>query len=230
MIIVVLLKHLGLKEAEVNYTNEDRQQKTVRIAIIGLIVLFIGIIAFTINHFVYIAMYPVEVRILIAPKDAKLTINNKQYNTSGTARFKEGDYTIKVEKSEFISLEKTVTFKKGEDNRIYEYLEREDGNKTWFESDRENQTRFESVSEFKAREIQNNYAEDKIFLITPKDNYVDGYKISAAKDEEGKITINIYLYACGKTPQLDQFKNNAIKYLTDNNINLEDYKVNYSNC
>jgi hypothetical protein len=212
-----------------NINIENRQKNIILLSIIGVIILFISIIAITINHFIYIAQFPIEVKILVAPKDAKLTVDNKNYETSGVARFKEGEHTLKIEKTGFTTIEKTITFKKGADNRIYESLENQNGDNSWFKSDRTNQTRFESISEYKAKKVQENYAEDRIFLITPYKNYVDGYNIYAEKNQK-KTVIKIYLYACGETPQLNQFKNNAINYLTSNGINLSDYTVEYSNC
>lgn len=212
------------------YTNEDKQKRTIKYAIIGLVVLFIGIIAYTINHFIYIALYPAEVIILVAPKDAKLTIDNKEYPTSTTARFKEGEYNVKIEKQGFNSIETTLSVKNGEKNYLYEYIEQENGDKSWFENDRENQIRFEKISEYKARETQKKYGEDKIFLVTPYDNYVDGYKITATKkDNSEKTTLNIHLYTCNEEKK-KKYIENALNYLKSKDINPDDYKIEYSNC
>ena len=227
---VVHSRHLDIKEVAVNYTNEETQKKMVKFSIIGLIILFIGIIAYTINHFVYIALYPAEVKILVAPKDANLTIDGKQYPTSTTARFKEGEYNVKIEKDDFNSIETTLSVKNGEKNYLYEFLEQKDGDKSWFENDRENQIRFETISEFKARETQKKYSEDKIFIVTPYDNYVDGYKITASKKEDSeKISLKIHLYTCNEEKK-KKYIENALNYLKSKDINIDNYEVEYSNC
>lgn len=227
---VVHLKHSDTKEETVNYISDKKQKNLIKFSIIGFIVLLIGIIAITINHFVYILIYPIEVKILVAPYDAILTINEKEYKTETTTRLKEGEYKIKITRADFKTFEETRVAKKGEEFNIYEYLERTDGTTDWQKDGGINQSRFETIFGLKSKQIQKEYAKNPIWNITPYHNYKGGLEITAESGKEGeKIKIHVYFYSCIES-EYEGLKNKANNYLTSNGINLDDYIIDYKWC
>lgn len=68
---------------------------------------------------------------------------------------------------------------------------------------------------------------DPALLATPYSDY--GYDITAEEQSDGKVVINIYLYAC-QVDEEEVYRDYALDYLKSQNVDLEDYTINYSSC
>ena len=116
------------------------------------------------------------------------------------------------------------------DATLYKYLNEEDENGTFYQNNEEENQRTQQIYDKKADLFHEEYTgTDNIWNITPYDNYNQGYRILAEKDDNKKILVNIYLYTCSDS-KIEDLKIKALNYLKENNINPENYVIEYSSC
>lgn len=209
--------------------NDNQRKKLIKGFVITLIIIFIAIIIYSISYLVHRALNPAAIEILVAPHDASLTIDGKKYNTNTTIYTKEGEYSYRIERDGFIELTGSITAKNNETVYLYEYLNPEDNNSKYYEENEEDKSRKATIEQKHASLFQDNYSgSDRIWTITPYDNYKQGIKITAKKGED-KTTINVYLYTCLEN-EVEQFTNKANNYLKEKGIILENYNIDYKWC
>ena len=212
--------------------SEGKRKKFFKFSLIGAIAIFIGIIIFAIVNFIINIDKTAEIKILVAPSDSIVTIDGKKYSTDTTIRVIPGTYDVKIEKSGFISYHNSITASSGETTYLYEYLNEEGSNGTYYSSNEREAGIAQRISDFRADKYHEEYTgSDPIWGVTPYYSYSEGIKISASKasDDSNEVEIEVYLYTCVDS-EVSTLKQKAIDYLNNNGINLEKYEVKYSNC
>lgn len=209
--------------------SNEKQQKIFKASIVGMIIIFILIIVFTVvNYFANIDKTS-EIKILVAPSTSIVTIGGETYSTDTTIRVKPGTYDVKIEKTGFVSYHSALTAKANETTYLYEYLNEEGDSRTFYRENEKEAGIAQRISDFKADRFQENYTgTDPIWGITPYYSYKEGIKITAEKNGD-KTKISVYLYTCVED-EISKLRQKAVNYLEENNINLSDYEVMYSNC
>ena len=218
------------KENLFRFDSNTKQKKFVKYSLIFLIAVFIGIFIYSTASLIINADKTATIEVLVAPSDSTLTIDGRNFPTKTTIRIKPGTYSVKIEKDGFISYNNSIT---AEDKRtvyLYEYLNEEDENGTFYQNNEEENQRTQQIYNKKADLFHEEYTgTDNIWNITPYDNYNQGYRIFAEKDDNKKILVNIYLYTCSDS-KIEDLKTKALNYLKENNINPENYVIEYSSC
>ena len=78
---------------------------------------------------------------------------------------------------------------------------------------------------------------DPVFKVTPIKNYDQGFAIYPSEDptdpdhpdDTPSVSLEIYLYTCRQS-ELPSLKQNALRWLRDQNLDPDDYTITYSNC
>jgi hypothetical protein len=212
------------------FDSNTKQRKIIKGTIIFLVTLFIGIIIYSVTDLIINADKTANIEILVAPSDAKVEIDGKSYSTKANIRIKPGTYAVKIEKDGFISFNGSITANADETSYLYEFLNEQDENGTYYKDNENEAGRAQQVSDKKADIFHETYnGTDNIWNVTPYDNYQGGYKIYAEKDESGNPIIKVYLYTCSND-RLAKLKDKALEYLEEQKIDLKKYKIEYSNC
>lgn len=217
---------------ERSFFRADSNEKQKKIFKASILVITIAILAtiifFTINHFLNLDK-TAEIQILVAPSDAIVTIDGKIYKTNETIKIIPGTYDVKIDKTGFISYHNSLEAKANEITYLYEYLNEENENGTFYKDNEKESNIAQKISDFKADKFHENYTgTDPIWGITPYYSYKEGIKITAEKVNE-KVKINVYLYTCLET-EISKLRQKALDYLEENNLDLKNYEITYSNC
>jgi len=209
--------------------SNEKQKKFFKVSIIILILIFFGIIIFSIINFFLNIDKTSEIKILVAPSDAIVKINGEIYPTNTTIKVVPGTYDVKIDKTGFISYHNSITANANETAYLYEYLNEEDENGTFYKDNEKEAGIAQRISDFRADKFHEDYTgTDPIWGVTPYSSYQEGIKISAEKSGS-KVKLNVYLYTC-LDDEVQKLKQKALNYLEENNINLKNYDISYSNC
>ena len=221
-----------MKENLFRFDSNKKQKKWVKLTAVFLVAAFIGIIIYSITTLIINRDKTATIDILVAPSDAVLTIDGKVYPTDATLKIEPGTYAVKIEKSGFIAFNGTIKATADETAYLYEFLNEEDENGTFYKDHEQDNLRTQQISDKKADIFHENYTgTDQIWNVTPYDDYPSGYKIYAEKSDNTTI-INIYLYTCS-TDRLEKLKEKAHAYLEENKVdytNITKYSVKYTSC
>lgn len=218
------------KESLFRFESNNKQKKIVKGTLVFIVAFFIGIAVYSITSLIINADKTATIKVLVAPKDASLTIDGRNFPTETTIKIKPGTYAVKIEKDGFIAYNSSIKAIGNETAYIYEYLNEEDENGTYYKDHQEDLSRTQHISDKKADIFHETYVgTDNIWNVTPYDDYNSGYKIFAEKSEEGTVTINIYLYTCDNS-RVEKLKTKALEYLDEKKIDTNKYTLKYSNC
>ena len=212
------------------FDSNEKQKKYFKISLVFFIALLLGVLIYSTVNMIVNADKTATIEVLIAPSDAKVEIDGRIFNTKETIRIRPGTYAVKIEKNGFISFNGSIKANADETSYLYEFLNETDENGTYYKDHEKDSLRAQEISDKKTDLFHEKYnGTDQIWNVTPYDDYASGYKIYAEKDTAGKITINIYLYTCSED-RLEKLKNNALDYLEEKKINLNNYAIKYSSC
>ena len=202
----------------------------LKIALISLFLILFGIIIYSITMLYINRDKTATVDILVAPTDAEVWINGELYPTKKTFKIEPGTYSVKIKKDGFIEYNNQITASSEETAYIYEYLNEENQDGTFYKDNPDEAGRAQEISDKIADIFHKDYnGTDKIWNITPYDNYPGGYKIYAEKENDDNIVVTVYLYTCDNS-RTKKLKEKAIGYLKENNIELEKYTIKYKSC
>ena len=80
---------------------------------------------------------------------------------------------------------------------------------------------------------------DPVFKVTPIKNYDQGFAIYPSENHDSgdpdtpdstpAVSLEIYLYTCRQS-ELPSLKQNALRWLKEQNLDPSDYQITYSNC
>ena len=102
-----------------------------KILVLGVLVILV-ILAVSIVSIVENALNSVTLSITVAPTEAKVLLNGKEYSSEGEHKIKPGEYNVEIRADGFISKFEDFTVKEGDTKTIMLFLEPEDGNPNWF--------------------------------------------------------------------------------------------------
>lgn len=212
------------------FESNEKQKKIVRGTAIFIIIAFIGLVIYSVINLIVNADKTATIKILVAPSDATVLIDGREYPTDRTIKIEPGTYAVKIEKAGFIAFNGSIKADANATSYLYEYLNEEDENGTYYKDNENELYRAQRISDKKADIFQENYTgTDNIWNVTPYDDYPSGYKIYAEKDEAGSVIINVYLYTCDNS-RVEKLKKKALEYLEEKKINTNNYIMRYSNC
>ncbi len=217
-----------ITKAKVIKTNDEKARQ--RLALIGFsmvafVILVLAIILFAIIE----SSKSVTLDILVAPKSAVIKINDKVYK-NGTYHVEPGEYIINITHDELEPYNDVANFKDGEDVKLYLYLTGKDGDMGWYLGHTDDDMLLNTIGDYYANEESKEYvASDPIFKITPYYDYNNGFRVNAAKNNDGKTEVIVYLYTCDEG-RVENLKNNAKKWLEKNQIVLDNYDLTYKYC
>ena len=210
--------------------EETKKQKALRGTIIFVLAALIGILIYPLTVIIINRDKTATIEILVAPTDAEVRIDGKVFPTKATVKIEPGTYAVQIKKDNFIEFNGSITANADETAYLYEFLNEEDENGTFYKDNEKEAGRAQEISDKKSDIFHENYnGTDQIWNVTPYDNYPGGYKIYAEKDTSGNTIINIYLYTCDDS-RVNKLKDKAKEYLEEQKINLEKYKVKYKSC
>lgn len=212
------------------FDSNKKQKKIVRGTVVFLLAALVGVFVYSVVNLIVNADKTATIEVLVAPSDAILTIDGRTFPTDTKIKIKPGTYAVKIEKNGFISYNGSIKATDGETSYLYEYLNEEDENGTYYKDNEKEAGRAQQISDKIADIFHENYnGTDNIWNITPYDDYPSGYKIYAEKDTSGTITLNVYLYTCDAS-RVEKLKEKALEYLEEKKVDLGKYLIKYSNC
>ena len=212
------------------FDSNEKQKKIVRGTAFFIIIAFIGLVIYSVINLIVNADKTATIKILVAPSDATVIIDGRNYPTDRTIKIEPGTYAVKIEKEGFISFNGSIKADADATAYLYEYLNEENENGTYYKDNEQELSRTQRIADKKADIFQENYTgSDNIWNVTPYDDYPSGYKIYAEKEENGSVIVNIYLYTCDNS-RVEKLKKKALEYLEEKKIDLNKYIVRYSNC
>lgn len=193
--------------------------------IIGVIILFFIICIFAIITFIIDLPKTTKISILVSPTDSKVTLNQVQYS-SGNQKVIPGEYKIKIERQGFNTEETEIKIGKNEHKYIYYCLKPDEEHKNWFKEHKKDQEACDQVNQA-LNEIQKSETmQDPIFSVTPYHSDEKRFYIDSELNKDHGITVKIRPMSC-KTEIKNILKQNALNYLKSQNINPEQYKIEY---
>ena len=212
------------------FTSNEKQKRIVRYSLLFVAIIFIGIIIFFIIDTILNIDKTSSIRILVAPSDSTVTIDGNRYGTNTTIRIQPGSHDVKIEKPGFVAYHNSIDAKDGETAYLYEYLNEENEDGTFYKDNEREASIAQHVSDLKADLFHQNYnGTDPIWNVTPYYNYKEGIKITAQKTENDSVAIDVYLLTC-IDEDIPNLKQKALDYFEENKINLKNYTINYRNC
>lgn len=206
-------------QKELNY------KKITIISIIVFIVISIVFIVVTIiNH-----LKSAQIQILVAPTFAKVQIDGKTYPSSKSLNFfpSDNELTANISADGFISQEVKITPSKNSTSYIYVVLEHESDD-TWYnatekETDRK-QAVLDSLSSAEVEKFVQKYPVTSILPYINNQNNITTYRIDYGNIEGCKADICLKI-----TDYTGENKENALKYLSDNGFNPDNFEIIYEN-
>ena len=179
--------------------------------IIGVIILFFVICIYAITVFIIDLPKTAKFSILISPTDSKVTLNQVQFS-SGNQKVIPGEYKIKIDKNEH--------------KYIYYCLKPDEEHRNWFKEHKKDQEVCDQVNQA-LNEIQKSETmQDPIFSVTPYHSDEKRFYIDSELNKDHGIIVKIRPMSC-KTEIKNILKQNALNYLKSQNINPEQYKIEY---
>lgn len=216
-----------MKIATAKTGDEKAKQRLVMAGFLAVI--FVILVLVAILFAIIEGRKSVSLDILVAPKDAVITLNGQKYK-NGEYRVEPGEYEVSITHDELESYHEVREFTDGEEVKMYLYLTGENGDMSWYLTHNEDDMIVTSIGDYYANKKSQEYAEsDPIFAITPYYDYNKGFKVNAARSEDGKVEIIVYLYTCDED-RLGVLKKNAGAWLEKQQIDVGKYTLTYKYC
>ena len=190
----------------------------------GLIALIIAIV---IGYAIYLKINNATLKIMVAPKDAKILVGNKRYK-NGEHHIKPGEYDVDITRDGFEEYKSSISVEKDGYAEIYLCMDNNDG-VNWYDNDKDYARLCdEAYDHLYDQEMKEKYS-DKIFSITPFHSYDKGFNIDAQlNDETGEIVVSIEALSC-KPARIEGLNQNALEWLRKAGVNPDDYTIKYIN-
>lgn len=202
-------------------------EKKKRKIIITIISVVMAIILISIVAMVDRARHSATLEIAVAPESATLLLNGKKYE-NGIYHLLPGVYEVSLTLDGMEPYSDTIELVKDETFYLYKYLTGPDGDLSWYYEHPDDAMIFTTISDFEANKKATEYAaQDPIFKVTPYyDVNNNHFKIAANYSENEEIVVTVNLNTCTDLLK-EQYIKEANQYLTDNELELGNYKINY---
>ncbi len=208
------------KNMKKNYLLQNLNPKQ-KAALFALVALLVVILVVGIIYAIRSSIYTVSVEIAVAPSDATIMIGDAQYH-NGNIKLKEGTYPISIEREGFEGYADEQTFENGKSYKIYHCLAQIDSNGTFYVDNAAENDICYKVEEYQLSRSEAELFSDPIYEVAPYHSYDKGFNIDPYQNDDGSITIKITTLSCN-TERRQALYRNALEYLTDNSINLDNY-------
>ena len=219
-----------MKKSLFRFNSNNKQKKFFKASLVFFISLFIGFVVYSVTKYIINIDKTATIEVLVAPSDATLIIDNREFPTKATIKIKPGIYSVEIKKDGFVNYTGEINAIANQTVYLYEYLKDKDGNTNVSDENSEDALRIQQINDTTDELYYKAFVgDDPIWNITPINDYSSGYRISAEKNEENKTVINIFLYTCSKD-RTEKLKQGALEYLKENKIDLNNYIIKYSNC
>ena len=192
--------------------------------ILGSIIFFL-LIVFIVIQFIINLPKTANLKLLVAPIDAKIEINQKTYR-SGDHRIEPGTYRLKIKREGFKSEEIEFTVEKGKTKYLYYCLTPDQDHQQWFKDHKRDQDVCDQVDQALNDIEKEETMSDPIFRLTPYHSDEERFYIDSELNSDQTITIRIRPLSCRADLKKILYQN-ALDYLKSNHIDLEKYHLEY---
>lgn len=205
--------------------SEDLMWRRRKLMIIVIAAIFAVLVIVAIIGAVYNMINSASVKIMVAPTDSTITLNDKTY-TNGTHKMEPGVYTVEITRSGFESYSGTIEAVSGETVNLYICLDTTSETEGWYNDDTtEDYQVCQSVTDQEIVNAEQEWLDtDPILRILPYRDYDSGYNIDYATDEELNITVTITTLTCSETRAASIYQT-ALDYLTSQGIDTGQYSI-----
>lgn len=169
------------------------------------------------------SIYSAHVIINVAPGDAKIIIDEKNYK-NGEIALKPGRYQAKISRKGFESIDIDFEAKNDEKYKLYACLKTTESTEGWYDEHKDDSILCNTANEYLLREAQSKKLSDPIFKVTPFHSYDKGFNIDPYFDDDNRIVVKITALSCNAERREGLFEA-AIKYLQNNGINPGNYTI-----
>ncbi len=204
--------------------NTQRKKLIIAASIIIIICLAIPIVIYLIS-----SQYSATLSTTIAPSFAKLTIDGKEYPPNTELHLKPTQTKAIITADSFQTQEININLQKDETTKIALYLIPNNGDLSWYQEHPAEQELFQIVGGIEANADANNFIEEyPITKILPYqyanvvNNTPVNYRIDIGKFDNCKTNFCIKI-----TDYNSNAYDHAIKYISDNGFNPDDYEITY---
>ncbi|MEK7599555.1 MAG: hypothetical protein AAB462_00780 [Patescibacteria group bacterium] len=178
----------------------------------------------------------VKITVAVLPSDSTLLLDDKKVKPGGIY-VTAGSHKLTASRQYFTTVSKTINTTDSNSSDIIYLMPSPDSEeaKKWLEEHPKEQLAREAQGGVEAVKTQT-LLDDKYPVIKKLPEYNSRYKIDYALDSNNNISFSITLYAIINRPeqypqyqqQLKQYKAEALKFLTDNKINVQKTPITYT--
>lgn len=218
-----------MKVAKTRRIKTGDEKAKQRLVMMGFLVgVFVILVLVAILFAIIEGRKSVTLDILVAPKDAVITLNGEEYK-NGEHHVEPGEYEINIAHAELEPYSKVVNFEDGEDVKLCLYLTGTNGDMSWYLAHPDDDMLLNTIGDYYAKEKSEKYvASDPVFAVTPYYDYNNGFRVNAER-KDGKVEIIVYLYTCDEN-RLEVLKKNAGAWLEKQQVDLDNYNLTYKYC
>ena len=166
--------------------------------------------------------------VVVAPVSANIKVGNVQLH-NGKHRIEPGTYEVEISKEGFGSYSGKISLESGNTEKLYICLEKDENNTDYYSSHQEDADACWQVEEYNFEKLEGEKYKDPIFKVAPFHSYSRGFYIDPYLDDEDQVHLKITLVTC-IAARADGLKQNALEWLSNKGIDVNNYLVEYSSC
>ena len=205
-----------------------KQKLSNKRMILIIAVVFALIAVFVTIYWIIESPKTATVDVVVAPVSANVKIGGVQYH-NGQHRIEPGTYNVEISKDGFGSYSGTITLEKGQTEKVYVCLQKNENNTEYYEKNEEDANACWQVEEYEFEKLEGEKYKDPIFQVSPFHSYSRGFYIDPYLDDDDKVHIKITLFTCIPA-RAEGLKQNALEWLSEKEIDINKYEVEYSSC
>lgn len=204
-------------------TNLNKSEKQrLALAVTGIVLFAIACIVAIILA-IRNSIYSARVIINVAPGDAQIIIDSKQYK-NGEVALKPGSYHAEISRNGFEGIATDFQVEKDEKYKLYACLSTTESTKEWYDEHKDDSTLCNISNEYLLRAAQSKKLSDPIFKVTPYHSYDKGFNIDPYFDDNNRIIVKITALSC-IAERREGLYQSALKYLRNNSIDPNSYII-----
>ena len=214
-----------------NTQNRNMPKRSLLSIIMGFLILVLIIIIAAFINWITNSDKTATLDYYLAPTSASFMIDGKTYQGDAKIKLKPGNYTIQISSPNFKEVTQDLELKNNQVTYLYEALDPDSDHQDFYKTHPDDESRVQHIADFKADLERKSYTDsDPVFKVTPYSSYQAGFSIAAEKQPQTtKVKLKITLFTCSDQ-QIEELKTAAYKYLTDNNLNPNNYDIEVTSC
>ena len=205
----------------------NKKPDTKRIVLIIAAVFALIVVIFTI-YWIIEAPKTATIDVVVAPVSANIKVGNIQFH-NGQHRIEPGTYNVEISKDGFGSYSGTITLEKGQTEKLYVCLQKNENNTEYYSNNQEDADACWQVEEYEFEKLEGEKYKDPIFQVAPFHSYSRGFYIDPYLEEDDSVHIKITLVTC-LAERAEGLKQNALEWLSNKKIDVNKYEIEYSSC